>query len=38
LVGDDERSIDLRQVSPFAGILSQDERPAAIARGRAAGA
>jgi hypothetical protein len=30
----DEHSIDMRQVSPFAGVLSQDERLAAIARAR----
>lgn len=30
----DEHSIDLRQVSPFAGILTEDERRAAITRAR----
>jgi hypothetical protein len=30
----DERGVDLRQVSPFAGVLSQDERLAAIREGR----
>jgi len=34
-LGTDERSIDLRQVSPFAGALSDDERLAAIRKGRA---
>jgi hypothetical protein len=34
-LGADERSIDLRQVSPFAGALSDDERHAAIRRARA---
>jgi plasmid stability protein len=33
-VGGDEHSIDLRQVSPFAGVLSQPERLAAIKRAR----
>lgn len=33
-LGDDEHSIDLRQVSPFAGVLTQDERLAAIERAR----
>ena len=32
LLGEDERSVDLRQVSPFAGVLTQQERLAAIAR------
>lgn len=38
-VDTDEHSIDLRQVSPFAGLLTQQERLAAIerARGHAAG-
>ncbi|GAA4623117.1 helix-turn-helix domain-containing protein [Cellulomonas oligotrophica] len=30
----DEHGIDLRQVSPFAGVLTQDERMTAIARAR----
>ena len=34
-VGTDEHSIDLRQVSPFAGALSDHERLAAIRKGRA---
>jgi hypothetical protein len=34
LLGTDEHSIDLRQVSPFAGALSEDERMAAIRRAR----
>lgn len=34
-LGQDERSIDLRQVSPFAGALSNEERLAAIRRARA---
>jgi hypothetical protein len=33
-LGEDEHSIDLRQVSPFAGVLSQRERLAAIQRAR----
>jgi len=33
-IGEDERSIDLRQVSPFAGMLTQEEREAAIERAR----
>jgi hypothetical protein len=33
-LGEDEHSIDLRQVSPFAGVLSEDERKAAIRRAR----
>jgi hypothetical protein len=32
LLGTDEHSIDLRQVSPFAGVLSEEERLAAIRR------
>jgi hypothetical protein len=32
----DEHSIDLRQVSPFAGVLTQEERLAAIERARSA--
>jgi hypothetical protein len=32
LLGEDEHSVDLRQVSPFAGALSTEERLAAIAR------
>jgi hypothetical protein len=32
LLGADEHSIDLRQVSPFAGVLSEEERLAAIRR------
>lgn len=32
LLGEDEHSVDLRQVSPFAGALSHDERLAAIGR------
>ncbi len=32
LLGEDEHSVDLRQVSPFAGALSDDERLAAIGR------
>ncbi len=38
-LGEDEHSIDMRQVSPFAGALTQAERLAAIerARGHAAG-
>lgn len=35
LLGEDEHSIDLRQVSPFAGALTQRERMAAIERARA---
>jgi hypothetical protein len=31
-LGEDEHSIDLRQVSPFAGVLSEQERLAAIGR------
>ena len=34
LVGQDQRSIDMRQVSPFAGVLSQEERLAAIGRAK----
>jgi hypothetical protein len=34
LVGEDEHSVDLRQVSPFAGVLSDPERLAAIERAR----
>jgi hypothetical protein len=34
LLGTDEHSIDLRQVSPFAGTLSEEERMAAIRRAR----
>jgi plasmid stability protein len=33
-LGEDEHSIDMRQVSPFAGVLTQDERLAAIERAR----
>jgi len=33
-LGEDEHSIDLRQVSPFAGLLTQEEREAAIERAR----
>lgn len=33
-LGEDERSIDLRQVSPFAGLLTQEEREASIERAR----
>jgi hypothetical protein len=33
-LGEDEHSTDLRQVSPFAGVLTQDERLAAIERAR----
>lgn len=32
LLGDDEHSVDLRQVGPFAGALTHDERVAAITR------
>jgi hypothetical protein len=31
-LGEDEHSTDMRQVSPFAGVLTQDERLAAIKR------
>lgn len=34
LVRQDEHGVDLRQVSPFAGVLSDDERMAAIRRAR----
>lgn len=34
-LGEDEHSIDLRQVSPFAGALDESERLAAIARANA---
>lgn len=34
LLGEDEHSIDLRQVSPFAGVLTQHERTEAISRAR----
>jgi hypothetical protein len=34
LLGEDEHSIDLRQVSPFAGVLTQAERTAAIKAAR----
>jgi hypothetical protein len=33
-LGEDEHSIDLRQMSPFAGALSEEERLAAIRRAR----
>lgn len=33
-LGEDEHSIDLRQMSPFAGVLSDTERRAAIRRAR----
>lgn len=33
-LGEDEHRVDLRQVSPFAGLLTQDERKAAIERAR----
>ena len=33
-LGEDEHSIDLRQMSPFAGVLSDKERLAAIRRAR----
>ena len=33
-LGEDEHSADLRQVSPFAGLLTQKERLAAIERAR----
>jgi hypothetical protein len=32
LLGTDHRSIDMRQVSPFVGMLSQEERVEAIGR------
>lgn len=32
LLGTDQHAIDMRQLSPFAGVLSQDERVAAIRR------
>ncbi len=34
LVRQDERGIDMRQVSPFAGVLTDDERAAAIRKAR----
>lgn len=34
LVREDEHGIDMRQVSPFAGVLSDEERAAAIRRAR----
>jgi plasmid stability protein len=34
-LGEDEHSIDLRQMSPFAGVLTDAERRAAIRRARA---
>ncbi len=34
LVREDEHGIDMRQVSPFAGVLSDDERTAAIRKAR----
>jgi hypothetical protein len=33
-LGEDEHSIDMRQVSPFAGVLTQRERHEAIERAR----
>jgi hypothetical protein len=35
-LGEHEHSVDLRQVSPFAGALSEEERLAAIKRARRA--
>ncbi len=34
VLGEDGHSIDLRQVSPFASLLTQDERKTAIERAR----